>query len=60
MINNKININKDEINHELTKDTLIFCIFKSFHFEFRKTLPNLSKVDFNLLFLSNNIRKYTR
>jgi len=46
-----------EKNHEFIKEILIFCTFRSVHFEFRNTLPSLSKVDLNLELRSNSKRK---
>lgn len=48
---------KAEKNHELINETLMFWTFKSFHFELRKTLPNLSKVALNFELRSNKTRK---
>jgi hypothetical protein len=47
-------------NHELTNEVFIFCTLKLFHLEFRNTLPNFSNVVLNLLFRSNNKRRYTK
>lgn len=47
-------------NQELIKDILMFCTFKSFHFEFRNTFPSFSNVDLSLLFRSKSKRKYTK
>ena len=44
-------------NHELINEFLMFWTLRSFHFELRNTLPNLSKVDLNLLLRSNRRRK---
>ena len=59
---NKVRINKVKIQESQfeIKGVLIFCIFRSDHFELRNTFPNLAKVDLYLLFLSKKIRKYDK
>ena len=39
-------------NQSLIKDSLIFCVLKSVHFEFLKTLPKLATTDLYLLLRS--------
>ena len=57
MIKERINKSKAHENQLEIKGVLIFCTFKSDHFEFRNTFPNLAKVDLYLLFRSKKIRK---
>ena len=56
----KINRAKAQENQFEISGVLIFWTFKSDHFEFRKTLPNLANVDLYLLFRSKKILKYER
>ena len=59
-INNVTKKKKAVENQELINDTFTFCTFRSFHFELRKTLPNLANVDLNFVLRSNNKRKYNK
>ena len=52
-----MNKSRAQENQLEIKGVLIFCIFRSDHFEFRNTFPNLAKVDLYLLFRSKKIRK---
>ena len=45
------------VNHERTRDVLIFCVFRSDHLELRKTVPKLATVALNLLLRSKKMRR---